>query len=180
MPARARSEGDSAVMSWSAKRTLPSVGCSAPATHFISVLLPDPFRPIRPWNSFSLTGSGATSSAVGSPKPAPIPLASRSGMAAFLRRPAETADPFPLADDEADEAERTKQDHQEQEDAEKDRPEVAVIVREPEADAFDDDGADHRADQRSRSAGQAVKHHLRGKHDAQHVGPHESFVEGIE
>src|SRR5260370_16062530 len=115
MPARVRSEGDSAVMSWSARRTLPSVGCSAPATHFISVLLPEPFGPIRPWNSFSLTVSAAPSSAVSLPKTLTIPLASRSGMRAFLRRPAETADALPLAQHEADEPHRTKPDpHQSQ------------------------------------------------------------------
>ena len=48
MPARARSVGDNAVMSLPAKLTLPSVGVSAPAMHFISVLLPEPFGPIRP------------------------------------------------------------------------------------------------------------------------------------
>src|ERR1700730_6899239 len=180
MPARARSEGDRAVMSWSAQRTLPSVGCSAPATHFISVLLPEPVEPVRPWNSFSLTVSAAPSSAVSLPKTLTMPLASRSGMRAFLRRPAETADALPLAEHEADEAKRAKQDHQQQQYAENDRPDIAVIVREPEADAFDDDGADHRADQRAGSAEQAVKHHLRREHDARDVGPHEPLVGRIE
>jgi hypothetical protein len=48
IPARARSVGVNAVMSVLMKLTLPVVGTSAPATHFISVLLPEPFGPIRP------------------------------------------------------------------------------------------------------------------------------------
>ena len=48
MPARARSVGVNAVISVLMKETLPSVGTSAPAMHFISVLLPEPFGPIRP------------------------------------------------------------------------------------------------------------------------------------
>jgi len=48
MPARARSAGVAGVMSRPPKKTEPWVGISAPATHFIKVLLPDPFGPIRP------------------------------------------------------------------------------------------------------------------------------------
>ena len=93
---------------------------------------------------------------------------------------AETADALALAEDEADQAERTEQDHQQQQHAEDDRPDVVIIVRQPEADALDDDGADHRADQRAGAAEQHVEHDLRRHHHAQHVGPDEALVEGIE
>ncbi len=48
MPARARSAGVACVISRPPNATVPEVGVSAPATHFISVLLPEPFGPIRP------------------------------------------------------------------------------------------------------------------------------------
>lgn len=66
MPARARSVGVNAVMS--AKLIVPRLGTSAPARHFTSVLLPEPFGPIRPRNSLSPTVTAALSSAVSLPK----------------------------------------------------------------------------------------------------------------
>src|SRR5664279_4289953 len=100
-------------------------------------------------------------------------------MAALPRASAEAADTLPLAEHEADQAKRAEHDHQQEQHAENDRPDVAIIVREPEADAFDDDGADHRADQRSGSAEQNVKHDLRREHHAEHIGPDESLMECI-
>src|SRR5437588_7855143 len=124
MPARARSVGVNAVMSVLMKETLPCVGTSAPAIHFISVLLPEPFGPIRPWNSFSPTVSAAPSSAVSLPKIFLMPAASRSGIAlllfglllVFLGLGTKTADPLALAEHKTDQAERPEQDHEQKQD----------------------------------------------------------------
>ena len=80
-----------------------------------------------------------------------------------LRLPgsAEAADPLAFTEHETDQAERPEQDHEQQQHAENDRPDVAIIVRQPEADALDDDGADDGADQRAGAAEQHVEHHLR-------------------
>jgi len=48
-------------------------------------------------------------------------------MTAFLRSPAETADPLPLAEHEADQAKRAEHDHQQEQHAEKVKHEVQVI-----------------------------------------------------
>src|SRR5437588_7737951 len=132
MPARARSVGVNAVMSVLMKETLPCVGTSAPAIHFISVLLPEPFGPIRPWNSFSPTVSAAPSSAVSFPKIFLTPVASRSGIALLLPGlpgfATKAADPLALAEHETDQAERPEQDHEQQQHAKDDRPDLAIIV----------------------------------------------------
>jgi hypothetical protein len=90
------------------------------------------------------------------------------------------ADPFALAEHKTDQAKRSEQDHEQQQQTEDDRPNLAIIVGEPEADALDDHGADDGADQRARAAEQHIEHHLRRDDDADHVGPHKAFVEGIE
>src|ERR1700730_14783904 len=142
MPARARSAGEAHVMSRPPNSTVPWVATSAPATHFISVLLPDPFGPIRPWNSFSATVSSAPFKAVSLPKTLVSPRASRRAIPALLRRAAKLPDPFAFREDQADEAGGTEQDYQQQQHAQNDRPDVLIAVRQPEADRFDDDGAD--------------------------------------
>src|SRR6187455_1448924 len=136
MPARARSAGEAREMSAPPNITVPDVGISAPATHFISVLLPEPFGPIRPWNSFSATVRSAPFRAVSLPNILTRPRASRRAMIALPRRPAEIADTLALAEDQADEASGTKQDDQQQQDAENDRPDLLVAVRQPETDCL--------------------------------------------
>src|SRR5947209_236780 len=103
-----------------------------------------------------------------------MPAASRSGIALLLfglffmllGSPPETADPLALAEHKADQAERPKQDHEEEQQSQNDRPNLAVIVRQPEADALDDDRADHGADQRAGAAEQDVEHDLGRDDDA--------------
>src|SRR5579883_1354265 len=116
-----------------------------------------------------------------------MPRASRSAMPASFTafgageiRPPETPHALALRDEEADQPRRTEEDHQEQQHAEDDRPDLLVIVREPEAHDLDDDDADDRADQRADAAEQRVEHDLRREHDAEHVGPDEAFMERIE
>src|SRR6185312_7538396 len=131
-PARARSAGESPAMSRPAKRMVPAVGVSAPAMHFISVLLPEPFGPMRPWNSPSSTTSPASSSAVSLPKLLTMPRASRSGMAhhrvAPPSRAAELADPFALGDEQPDQPGRAEHDNEQQQRAEDDRPDLLVAL----------------------------------------------------
>src|ERR1700751_1049088 len=106
-------------MSFPAKRIAPCVGCSAPAMHFISVLLPDPFGPINPWNSLSPTLRSTPFRAVSRPKSLVTPLTSSSGtvvplapMIGGLVRPSECADALALAHDQTDQSARPKQNHQ--------------------------------------------------------------------
>src|ERR1700730_14285877 len=128
MPARARSAGDAPVISHPAKLIVPLVGTSAPATHFINVLLPEPFGPIRPWNSFSAMVRLAPLSAVNFPKVLTMPVASSSVIAAPLGRrdhgPLESAtEPshtLPLVQNQADQAGGAEHDHQQQQHTEQD------------------------------------------------------------
>src|SRR5258705_5066046 len=179
MPARARSAGEACEMSWPPKFTVPDVGISGPSTHFISVLLPEPLGPIKPWNSFSATVRSAPFRAVSLPNILIRPPPSRTAMIALPRRPAEIADTLALAKDQADQAGGTKQDNQQQQNAEDDRPDVLIAVRKQEADGFDRDRADHRSDQRAGAAEQHVEDHLRRHHHAQHVGPDETFMKDV-
>src|SRR3984893_13721393 len=174
-------------MSRPAKRIVPSVGISAPATHFISVLLPEPLGPMRPWNSFSATVRSTPLNAVSRAKTFLMPRASRSAMLALLGdprrrtgRPAEGADALALGKQEADQAGGSEEDDQEQQQTQDYPPYLSVVVRQPEADDLDGDDADDRADQRSDAAEQRVQHDLRRQHHPQHVGPHETLVEGVE
>src|SRR3979411_2602672 len=114
MPARARSAGENCVISRPPKDTAPSVGISAPAMHFISVLLPEPFGPIRPWNSLSATVRSAPTNAVNLTKIFTRPRASRRAMASLFRRPPEVSDALAFAEDQAGQPGRTKQDNQQQ------------------------------------------------------------------
>jgi len=79
------------------KRPNQCVGISAPATHFIKVLLPTRWvrsgREIR----FSATMRSAAFNAVSLPKILTSPRASRRAMAALFRWPTEIADAFTLA-----------------------------------------------------------------------------------
>src|ERR1700753_2666572 len=104
-------------MSELTKLTLPCDGISAPAMHFIRVLLPEPLGPISPWNSFSPTVSVAPSSAVSLPKLLTIPVASRSGITSSLELGCKAADALTLIDHEADEAKRPKQDYHQKQNA---------------------------------------------------------------
>src|SRR5690242_1462146 len=137
MPARARAAGEACEISWPPNVTVPAVGISAPATHFISVLLPEPLGPIRPWNSFSVTVRSAPFRAVSLPKIFIRPRASRRAMVALPRPPAEIADTLALAEDQADQAGAAKQDDQQQQYAEDARPDVLIAVRQPETDRLD-------------------------------------------
>src|ERR1700730_16770674 len=190
-PARARSAGGTAVMSRPAKRIVPSVGISAPATHFISVLLPEPLGPMSPWNSFSATVRSTPFNAVSRAKAFLMPWASRSGMLVLFPallgdprqrtgRTAERADALALRNHETDQAAGSEEDDQEQQQSQDYRPYLLVVVRQPEADDLDGDDADDRADQRSDAAEQRVQHDLRRQHHSQHVGPHEPLMEGVE
>src|SRR5215218_9381267 len=152
MPARARTAGEACEMSRPPNVTVPDVGISAPATHFISVLLPEPLGPIRPWNSFSATVRSAPFSAVSLPNILIRPRASRRATIALLRRLTEIADALALAQHEADQAGRAEQNDQQQQHAEDDRPDVLIGVRQPEADRLDRDCADHGSDQRAGAA----------------------------
>src|SRR4030095_4808654 len=179
MPARARAAGEACEISWPPNVTVPDVGISAPATHFISVLLPEPLGPIRPWNSFSATVRSAPFRAVSLPKILIRPRASRRAMIALPRRPAEIADALALAQDQADQAGGTKQDDQQQQYAEDDRPDLLIAGAPPEADRLDRNRRDDRSDQRAGAAEQHVEDHLRRHHHAQHVGPDETFVKRV-
>src|SRR5882672_4334072 len=139
MPARARSAGEACEMSWPPNVTVPDVGISAPATHFISVLLPEPLGPIKPWNSFSATVRSAPFSAVSLSNILTRPRASRRAIIALLRWLAEIADAFAFAQDQADQPGRAEQDDQQQQYAEDDRPDVLIAVRQPEAHRLDRD-----------------------------------------
>ena len=68
MPRRARKCGGSWVMSSPQKTTLPTWGRSAPEMQLISVVLPEPFGPIRPNRSPFLISTLILSSAVKPPK----------------------------------------------------------------------------------------------------------------
>src|SRR6186713_1762950 len=179
MPARARSAGEAREISAPPNITVPDVGISAPATHFISVLLPEPLGPIKPWNSFSATVRSAPFRAVSLPKILIRPRASRRAIVALPRRPAEIADALALAEDQADQAGGPEQDDQQQQKAEDDRPDLLIAVRQPEADRLDRDCADHGADQRAGAAEQHIKDDLRRHHDAEHVGPDETLVKRV-
>src|SRR3984957_7718934 len=112
MPARARSAGGARVISLPPKVTVPAVGTSAPATHFISVLLPKPFGPIRPWNSFSAMLRLAPLSAVSFPNVLTMPVASSSVITVSLgpydhgplERATEPSHALPLVQDKSDQA----------------------------------------------------------------------------
>src|SRR5665213_3879717 len=100
-------------------------------------------------------------------------------MTPLLWRATEIAYTFALTDDQADQPGRTKQNNQQQQHAEDDRPNVLIAVRQPEADSLDHDGADHRPDQGSGTSEQDIKHDLRGHHHAEHVRPDEALMKRI-
>src|SRR5436190_11542108 len=108
-------------MSLPAKLIAPCVGASAPAMHFIKVLLPDPLGPIRPWNSPSGTLRSTPPNAVSLPNVLRIPRTSSSatlvpsvaGRACSAFRP-ESAHPLALGDHETNKTGRLEQDHQQQ------------------------------------------------------------------
>jgi len=68
MPRRARKCGGNCVMSSPQNTTLPTCGRSAPEMQLISVVLPEPFGPIRPNRSPFLMSTLILSSAVKPPK----------------------------------------------------------------------------------------------------------------
>src|SRR6266436_7401604 len=101
-------------------------------------------------------------------------------MAALFRWPTKIADAFALAQDQTYKPGRTKQDHEQQQHAQDDRPDILIVVREPEADGLDHDGADDGADQCPRTAKENIEYDLGRHHDAKHVGPDEAFVKGVQ
>src|SRR5262245_4950109 len=153
-------------MSRPAKRIIPSVGSSAPATHFMSVLLPEPFGPMRPWNSFSPTVRSTPPRAVSCPKTLVTPRTSSSGIVCSrigvaARRAVEAADPLPLGNHESDQPGWPEQDDEQQQQPQDDGPDLLEIVGEPEADNLDRDDADDGTDQGADAAEQGVEHDLR-------------------
>src|SRR5712672_3362999 len=101
-------------------------------------------------------------------------------MTALFRWPTKIADAFALAQDQTYKPGRTKQDHKQQQHAQDDRPDILIIVRQPEADGLDHDGADDGTDQCPRTAKENVEHDLGRHHDAEHIGPDEAFVKGVQ
>src|ERR1700740_3206606 len=104
-------------MSHPAKRTTPAVGVSAPAIPFLSGLFPEPFGPMRPWNSFSPTVRSTPRNAVKRAKTFLMPRTSRSGMLALVagfrqcaRGAAERADALTLRKQQSDQAAGSEDD----------------------------------------------------------------------
>ena len=87
-PARARSAGGTAVRSRPSKWMVPASGESAPAMHFISVLLPEPLGPMRPWICERSTARSTPSRARSWPKRLATPAASRRATRPSYRSPA--------------------------------------------------------------------------------------------
>src|SRR5271163_1862359 len=123
--------------------------------------------------------SAAPFSAVSLPKLLTMPVASSSAMAAFLPRSPEIADALALTENEADQAGRPEHDHEQQQNAENDRPDILITVGQPEAHGLDHDSAYHGTNQRAGTAEQHVKHDLRRHHNAEHIGPDEPLVERV-
>src|SRR5687767_12258350 len=183
-PARARSEGAARVRSRSAKRMTPASGVSAPAMHFMSVLLPEPLGPMSPWIWPASTRRSTPARARSSPKRLLMPATSSSAMASANlrtgRRAAEAAEPLALGHHEPDEAAGPEENGEEQEQPQEDGPEGLEIVGEQEAHILDAGDADHGANQRAHAPEEHVEHDLRGQEHAQHVRPHEAVVESGE
>src|SRR2546430_13727369 len=79
-------------MSWPRKVMRPALGSSAPAMHFSSVLLPEPFGPIRPWSCPSSTTKSTSPSAASCPNIFVTPRASSSAIGRLARDVAWTPD----------------------------------------------------------------------------------------
>src|SRR5262245_37478826 len=139
MPARARSVGVSMVTSRPAKRIVPLVGSSAPATHFSSVLLPEPLGPMRPWNSFSSTIRSTPLRAISRPKALVSPRTSSSGIVrscigvARRKRTTKAADPLLLGHHKPEQPGGPKQGNEEQQKSEDNGPDLRKAIGEPEA-----------------------------------------------
>src|SRR5215831_17798810 len=168
MPARARSVGVSMVTSRPPRRIVPLVGSSAPATHFSSVLLPEPLGPMRPWNSFSPTIRSTPLRAASRPKTLVSPRTSSSGIvrscvgvARRKRTTTEAADPLLLGHHKPEQPGGPKQGDDEQQQPEDNGPDLRKAIGEPEACDFDGDDADDGADQRANAAEQGIEHDLR-------------------
>ena len=78
MPSRVRWCGGSAVISRPSKRMAPPLTGSTPETQLMSVVLPDPFGPMRPKRSPALTDKVTPFSAVKPPKRLTSPCTSSS------------------------------------------------------------------------------------------------------
>src|SRR5687767_11625167 len=140
-PARARSEGAARVRSRSAKRMTPASGVSAPAMHFMSVLLPEPLGPMSPWIWPASTRRSTPARARSSRKRLLTPETSSSAMASAnlraRRRAAKAADPLALGHHEPDEPAGAEEDDEEQEQPQEDRPERLERVGEEKAHVLD-------------------------------------------
>src|SRR6516164_3711900 len=161
MPARARLVGVSMVMSRPPKRIAPSVGISAPATHFSSVLLPEPLGPMRPRNSFSPTIRSTPLKATSRPKTLVRPRTSSSGIvrscigvARRKRTTTETAASLLLGHHSTNQPGGPKQGDDEQQQPKHNGPDLRKAISQPEACDLDGDNADDGADQRTNAAEQ--------------------------
>src|SRR5262252_1230371 len=168
MPARARLVGVSGVTSRPPKQIAPSVGISAPATHFSSVLLPEPLGPMRPQSSFSPMIRSTPLTATNRPKTLVSPRTSSSGIvrscvgvARRKRTTTEAADPLLFGHHKPEQPGGPKQGDDEQQQPENNGPDLRKAIGEQEACDFDGDDADDGADQRTNAAEQGVEHDLR-------------------
>src|SRR5262252_4201230 len=103
----------------------PSAKC-APAMALRSVLLPEPFGPIRPWKLPAATSTSTPSSARNVRKLLLTPRISSNAMAASPALPAATvgADALAVRHNQAEYAFGLEQHHRKQHDAEDDRPDL--------------------------------------------------------
>src|SRR5262245_35643799 len=138
------------------KRIVPLVGSSAPATHFSSVLLPEPLGPMRPWNSFSPTVRSTPRKAIKRPKALVTPRVSSSGivcscveLARQQRSAAKAADPLLLGDRKPDQPGSPQQGYDEQQQSEDNVTDLGKTIGEPETFDFDGNDPDDRAHQRT-------------------------------
>src|SRR5262245_46174534 len=81
MPAACASRAERKRLSCPSRRKRPENSGCTPAMIFISVLLPAPFSPTRPWISPGRSAKSTPRSASTPPKVLPIPLSSRRGEA---------------------------------------------------------------------------------------------------
>src|SRR5204862_6259130 len=144
----------------------PPLGSSAPAMHLSSVLVPEPFGPIRPCSCPSSTTKSTELSAVSCPK-AFVTAAASSSAIDLSRNPPraaggqpQDADARPPRDEQAHEPARPEQVDHEQQHAEDDGPDRRIRVGEDEAADLDRDDADDGADQRADAAAERTEDEL--------------------